>query len=59
MRAKVVETFLDKYDANIVYNVGDVVDFDDERVKDLTDRQLVIVIDAEDEKPKKATRRKK
>lgn len=55
MKAVVVAEFLDKYDNNIVYKVGDTVDFDDERIKDLTERKLVSAV----EEPKKATTKRR
>lgn len=43
----------------VCYPVGTTVDFDEERIKDLADRQLVKVIEAETvAKPKRVTKKK-
>lgn len=53
MKATVVEVFIDKY-TGVQYNVGEQVDFDEERINDLTSRKLVKV-----ETPKKRRTTKK
>lgn len=58
MKAIVTEVFIDKDNPLKEYPVGAIVDFDEKRIKDLAERKLVKVVEAE-EKPKKATKRKK
>lgn len=58
MKAIVTAVFVDKDDSLKEYPVGTIVDFDEKRIKDLAERKLVKVVEAE-EHPKKATKRKK
>jgi len=56
MKYKVISPFADRYDTNVKYAVGDIVDWDDqERIKDCTDRGLIKAIP---EKAKPKTTRK-
>lgn len=58
MRGEVISTFRDKFHYNTIYEVGTVVDFDKERMKDLITRGLC---KKADEKPsaKKEDKEKK
>lgn len=51
MRAEVISPFRDKNHFNIQYNIGDVVDFDTERVEDLIGRKLCKKIEEQAQKP--------
>mgnify|MGYP006986273170 CR=1 FL=1 len=48
MKGEVINTFRDKFHYNTIYEVGTVVDFDKERMKDLIARGLCKKVD---EKP--------
>lgn len=57
MKCIVTEHFVDKFEPTTVYNIGDVLDWDDEkRIKDCVDRGLVAV--QEETKPKRTTTKK-
>lgn len=59
MKAIVTEAFIDKDNPLKVYPVGAIVDFDEKRIKDLAERKLVKVEEAEPvAKPKRTTRKK-
>lgn len=57
MKAIVTAVFVDKDNSLKEYPVGTIVDFDEKRIKDLAERKLVRVIEAE-EKPKRTTKKK-
>lgn len=57
-KAKVIQPFLDKFDNSIAYEVGSVVEFDDDRAADCAERGLVEVIkEAKPKAEKKATKK--
>lgn len=56
MKCKVISPFADRYNTDVKYAVGDIVDWDDqERIKDCTDRGLIKAVP---EKAKPKTTRK-
>ena len=56
MKCKVISPFADRYNTDVKYAVGDIVDWDgQERIKDCTDRGLIKAVP---EKAKPKTTRK-
>nr|DAP88717.1 MAG TPA: hypothetical protein [Caudoviricetes sp.] len=41
MKVKVIRTFRDKDNFDLIYNVGEILDLDDERAKELIELNLV------------------
>ena len=59
MKCKVIAPFEDKYDRSYKYDVGDIVDWDDqERIADCTERGLIEPV-PEAKKPKKPKKTEK
>lgn len=51
MKGEVINRFRDKFHFNILYEVGAIVDFDEERMNDLFARKLCKKIEEQDKKP--------
>lgn len=51
MRAEVISPFRDKFHFNTLYEVGAVVDFDEERIEDLIERKLCKPLEGEGASP--------
>lgn len=46
MKVKVTTEFLDKYNHKVTFHVGDEVELDDERAKNVIGRGLAVAVDA-------------
>lgn len=59
MKVEVITRFLDKNDNSICFEVGQVLDWDDQdRIKDCEKRELIKVLPETETKPKKTTTKK-
>lgn len=52
MKVEVTSPFLDKFNSSRMYNVGEVVEFEDERAKDMISRRLAKAFEEPKEDPK-------